>query len=159
MWVLANFILFRFLYNTLYFGFWEISISKNKTRWLTSALNFLLLLSLPTAMHKEKKIVWFISFTSITCNKSSPNALCFVSLACRVKGSGVIFGLASGEVISLQLYYCAAWTGVWCWGVTPPVYSPVPHVEHQGPEEALMERPILFHSSDNENWAFKYVLT
>lgn len=42
MWVLANFIFFRFLYHTLYFGFWEISISKNKTRWLISVLNFLL---------------------------------------------------------------------------------------------------------------------
>lgn len=137
MWVLANFILFRFLYNTLYFGFWEISISKNKTRWLTSALNFLLLLSLPTAMHKEKKIVWFISFTSITCNKSSPNALRFVSLACRVKGSGVIFGLASGEVIYLQLYYCAAWTGVWCWGVTPPGILSCPSCRASRPRRSV----------------------
>lgn len=98
MWVLANFILFRFSYHTLYFGFWEISISKNKTRWLISVLNFLLL-SFPPPPSTKRKIVWFISFTSITCNKSSPNALCFVPLAHRVKGSGVTFGLASGEVI------------------------------------------------------------
>lgn len=115
MWLLANFILFRFLYDNLYFGFWEISIAKNKTRWLISALNFLLLSPHPPQCTKRKNM-WFISFTSITCNKSSPNTLCFVSPAHRVKSSGVIFGLASVR-LSAALILCRL-----NWGETPPLH-------------------------------------
>lgn len=55
MWVLANFIFFRFLYHTLYFGFWEISISKNKTRWLISVLNFLLFPPTPPSPQAQQE--------------------------------------------------------------------------------------------------------
>jgi len=118
MWVLANFILFRFLHHTLYFGFWEISISKNKTRWLISALNFLLLSSQPPQAWWENWDLFLLLWLLVM----SLALLLSAWLGLRTKVARLALGPAVGLTLgtSLPLVYFSLFVNgmgcIQCWG-------------------------------------------